>query len=340
MKNIKFLKHLALMGLICYGSSLTANQEYKFDLPRYKPDLKDLSYADKFKLFSEGFMFIATVAYIRSLIWPSDSNAAGANANIGDVAVPTTTFNDVIGAQAAKEALSDVVEMLKNPQPYLDIGVQLPKGILLEGGPGTGKTLLAKALAGEAHVSFLAVNGASFADKYIGVGVSRVKKLFEKARASAPCIIFIDEIDGLGNRGSFGDGKVASELNRIITEFLTQMDGIQTDPKKPIIVIGATNHKELIDPAILRSGRFDRIVKVGNPTAADRKAIMKLYANKIKTDAAIDFDILTQKSVDFSGADLANLVNQAGLIAVRRKAKVVQQIDFDRALEELLESTK
>jgi len=338
MKNINFLKHLAIAGLICYGSSLTANQNYNPYASQYHHQVNEPSFMQGVASVGQSIMATVSVLYMGALIWSllPDSKALAAPTNSGDVTIPRTTFNDVIGAQEAKEALSDIVEMLRNPEKYENIGARLPKGILLEGNPGNGKTLLAKAFAGEVKVNFIAVNGASFTDKYAGVGVSRVKNLFEKAAAHAPCIIFIDEIDGLGSRARPGEeSQVVMDWNRTITEFLTQMDGFATDPKKSIIVIGATNHRNLIDPALLRSGRFDTIVRVENPTTADRKAIMQLYAKKIKTNTQIDFDTLAQNAVHFSGADLENLVNQAALIAVRRKSAVVEQADFDKALDQL-----
>ena len=244
------------------------------------------------------------------------------------------TFADVIGADEAKEALQDIVQVLKDPTAYTQVGARMPKGVLLEGAPGNGKTLLAKAVAGEAGAYFIAVTGSDFTDKYYGVGVEKVKSLFKEARSHAPCIIFIDEIDGIGRRTANDDG-ASLEQNRIINAFLTEMDGMNTDPKKQIIVIGATNHRQLLDPALVRSGRFDTVVLVENPTTADCVAILKLHAQKIKVDPTVDFNQFAKQAEGFAGADLENLVNKAAIFAARRKSPCVQQADFDAALDQI-----
>ncbi len=244
------------------------------------------------------------------------------------------TFADVVGAAQAKAALQDIVQVLQDPTAYTQVGARMPKGVLLEGPPGNGKTLLAKAVAGEAGVHFISVTGSDFADKYYGEGPRKVKELFESARQHAPCIIFIDEIDGIGKRSSEGTSGDL-EQNRIVNAFLTQMDGMATDPKKPIVIIGATNHRQLLDPALLRSGRFDTIVQVENPISADRGSILQLHAKKIKCDATMNFNTLAEQTRGFAGADLENLVNKSAIFAARRKAQSVQQIDFDAALAEI-----
>lgn len=243
------------------------------------------------------------------------------------------TFADVIGAQKAKSALKDIVNALKYPEIYKNIGAKMPKGVLLEGNPGNGKTLLARALATEAMVSFIAINGADFTDKWCGEGVKRVKELFAQARAKAPCIIFIDEIDAIGIRGQEFGGGAQTESNRVITELLTQLDGMNTDLSKPIIVVGATNSKERLDPALLRSGRFDIAVRVEEPLFQERKELFKFYSKGLKLSGPIDFDELATRTEGFSGADCANLVNQTALCAVRRNAISVEQCDFIEALE-------
>jgi cell division protease FtsH len=260
----------------------------------------------------------------------------------GDVADETVTqkvieehitFADVIGAQKAKDALADIVNALKHPEIYKNIGAKMPKGVLLEGNPGNGKTLLAKALASEAGVSFVAINGADFSDKWLGEGVKKVKEFFAHARAKAPCIIFIDEIDAIGMRGQEFGGGAQTENNRVISELLTQLDGMNTDMSKSIIVVGATNNKDRLDPALLRSGRFDIAVRVEEPTLQDRKELFKFYSKKLKLSDAIDFDGIAARTKGFSGADCANLVNQAALCAVRRNVTSVEQSDFIEALE-------
>lgn len=248
---------------------------------------------------------------------------------------PTLTFSDVIGADEAKESLQDIVQFLKDPTAYSNVGARLPKGVLLEGAPGNGKTLLAKALAGETGASFISVTGSDFSDKYVGEGSRKVETLFAKAREYAPCIIFIDEIDGLGKRSDTADGLSSIEQNRIINAFLTQLDGMITDPSKPVIIVAATNHRQNIDPALLRSGRFDTIVRVENPNTVDRIAILQLHAQKIKYDLSIDFGFFAKKTAGFSGADLENLVNKAAIFAARRKASYVEEADFMAALEQI-----
>jgi len=267
-----------------------------------------------------------------------DMDIMGASQDAHDTATQkiikeNITFADVVGAQNAKNALLDIVNALKHPEAYAAIGAQMPKGVLLEGKPGNGKTLLAKALAGEAGVDFIAINGAEFTDIWVGEGVKKVKELFAKARAKAPCIIFIDEIDAIGTRGQEFGGGAQTENNRIIAELLTQLDGMSTDSSKPIIVVGATNNKNQLDPALLRSGRFDIAVRVEEPTLSERKELIQFYSKKLKLSDAIDFDTLAAKTKGFSGADCANLVNQAALRAVRRNVTCVEQGDFIEALE-------
>jgi cell division protease FtsH len=245
----------------------------------------------------------------------------------------TVRFDDIIGAHKAKAALMDIVHALKDAKKYSAIGAKMPKGVLLEGPPGNGKTMLAKALAGQAGASFIAINGADFTDKWMGEGVKRVKELFAQARAKAPCIIFIDEIDAIGTRGQELGGGAQTENNRVITELLTQLDGMSTDPDKPIIVVGATNNKNLLDPALMRSGRFDSFVRVEKPTVQERKEILEFYSKKLKLADTIDFEQIAAQTKGFSGADCATLVNQAALCAVRRSATLVEQCDFTHALE-------
>lgn len=254
--------------------------------------------------------------------------------DVGEAVTSTVTFKDVIGADEAKRSLDDLVKLLQKPECYARVGARLPKGVLLEGEPGNGKTLLAKALAGEAGVKFLAVTGSTFTAPLCGMGVDRVKSLFKKARDNAPCIIFIDEIDGLGTRGNSGMLDASVENTRIINEFLAQMDGMTSDKDKPVIIIGATNYKENVDEAMRRSGRIDTIVRVENPSQDNRVKILQLYAQKI-TVGKVNFNLVAQKAEDFSGADLENLVNQAAIYAAREEAYAVDQRHFEAALEKI-----
>ncbi|HEV2917098.1 MAG TPA: AAA family ATPase [Candidatus Babeliales bacterium] len=258
---------------------------------------------------------------------------------IGDVVIPEVKFSDIIGAQEAKEELQDVVAFLKKPETYLDIGARIPKGILLEGPPGNGKTLLAKALAGEAGVKFFAVDGGSFTHKFTGEGVAEVKSLFNKARNNTPCIIFFDEIDGIGKRNP---EPYNAENNKMIATLLTQIDGIGTDPHRLVFIVAATNNRELIDEALIRSGRIDTTVVVKNPNTQDREKMLKFYTDKTKRKdiiiANIDFNKLAIQSEGFSGADIENLVNKAKIFAVRNKRRVPTQQNFDNALEQIKRS--
>lgn len=240
------------------------------------------------------------------------------------------TFKDVIGAQEAKNALVDIMEYLKNPQPFIDVGARPPAGVLMIGPPGTGKTRLAQALAGECGVNFIATSGSEFTSKYFGAGVTRVKQLFAFAREHAPVCIFIDECDGLGSRG-VGTSAAETESNRIINQILIEMDGFA--PGEQIIVIGATNRMENIDAGLLREGRFDRRIHVHLPDVASREAIFKLYAAKIRTAPDIDFAQLARLTTGLAPATLEAIVNQAALISARAKLPEAGQKEFSDAIE-------
>ena len=245
---------------------------------------------------------------------------------------PETKFTDVIGAEEAKGQLLQIKQFLLDPAAYTAVGAQPPRGVLLEGPPGTGKTLLARALAGETGVSFIAVDGSYFSSMFYGQGIKRVQGLFEAARKAAPCILFIDEIDGIGQRSS---GKTMSagnsEENRIINKMLVEMDGFAKD--SGVIVVGATNHAENLDPAMLRPGRFDRVVQVQLPTVLEREAVYAFYLSKITADPLIDTARLARSSVGMSPADIQSVVNKAATLAADSKAVLVTQSHVDAALE-------
>jgi cell division protease FtsH len=245
-------------------------------------------------------------------------------------------FSDVAGAHEAKQILEDVVvKFIKNPEKLADFGVQLPKGILLYGPPGNGKTLLAKAVAGEAGVAFFETSASNFIELYSGTGPLNIRELFATAKEYAPAIVFIDEIDAIGSRANMNAGD--TEGRRTINELLTQLDGFETDPAKPIVVIAATNYRTAIDPAILRSGRFDIHVEVPVPDLQARKAILDVHLKKIKKLRLSSSEIvqLAEASGGMSGADLAQLVNTAGLIALRAHAQAVEMSHFASAFESL-----
>lgn len=242
----------------------------------------------------------------------------------------SVTFKDVAGVDEAKHELIEIVEFLKNPRYYRRLGAHAPKGVLLIGPPGTGKTLLARAVAGEAKVPFLSINGSEFVELYVGVGAARVRDLFQKAHMIAPSIIFIDEIDALGRqRDQYGRG--SDEKEHTLNQLLSEIDGF--DPNIDVILLAATNRPELLDPALLRTGRFDRQVLVDRPDKTGRLQILGLYLNKIQGGSDIDPDAIAELTPGFTGADLAALVNEAALLATRRSAKTVSMHDFIDAVE-------
>ena len=246
------------------------------------------------------------------------------------------TFADVAGVDEAKDELSEIVRFLREPKAYGRLGARMPKGVLLVGPPGTGKTLLAKAVAGEAGVPFFFISGSEFVEMFVGVGAARVRDLFEQARAKAPAIIFIDELDALGRArtslSSFGGGH--DEKEQTLNQLLAELDGF--DPSIGIVLLGATNRPEVLDPALLRAGRFDRQVLVDRPDRRGREAILKVHTRKVKLAAALKLDQVAALTPGFSGADLANLVNEAALAATRRGGEEIRMDDFNVAVERIV----
>jgi cell division protease FtsH len=246
-----------------------------------------------------------------------------------------TTFKDVAGADEAIEELKEIIEFLKNNQQVKNLGAKMPKGVLLVGPPGTGKTLIAKALAGEAGVPFFSTNGAEFVEMFVGVGAARVRDLFEQAKKQAPCIIFIDELDALGRaRAALGPIGGNDEKEQTLNQLLVEMDGF--DAQSGIIILAATNRPEILDPALLRSGRFDRQVLIDRPDKKGREAILKIHTQNILLSPQIDLSQVAAMTVGFTGADLANLVNEATLMATRDESKLVEMDHFTRGLERIL----
>jgi cell division protease FtsH len=250
---------------------------------------------------------------------------------------PHVTFQDVAGEEEAKRELTEVVDFLKNPMKYHQIGARLPRGILLVGPPGTGKTLLAKAVAGEAGVPFFSVSASEFVEMFVGVGASRVRDLFERAKAASPAIIFVDELDAVGRQRFAGLGGSNDEREQTLNQLLVEMDGF--DATQDVIVIAATNRPDVLDPALLRPGRFDRQVTVGLPDRRGREAILKIHTRGIPLDSSVDLTSIAAGTPGFSGADLANLVNEAALTAARRNRKTVTRADFDEALDKIVLGT-
>jgi cell division protease FtsH len=246
------------------------------------------------------------------------------------------TFNDVAGVEEAKAELEEIVEFLKNPQRYLQIGARIPKGVLLVGPPGTGKTLLAKAVAGEAGVPFFSISGSEFVELFVGAGAARVRDLFEQAKKQAPCIVFIDELDAIGkSRASGGFIGGNDEREQTLNQLLTEMDGFAASGAT-VIVLAATNRPETLDPALLRPGRFDRQVLVDRPDLGGRLKILEIYAQKVKLGNDVDLKEIATRTPGFAGADLANLVNEAALLAARNKRETVSQADFKEAIERVV----
>lgn len=245
-----------------------------------------------------------------------------------------TRFVDVAGADEAKEELQEIVDFLAKPEVYIEIGGQMPKGVLLVGPPGTGKTLIARAVAGEAGVPFFSMSGSDFVEMFVGMGAARVRDLFVQARDKAPCIVFIDELDAVGKaRGAGGFGG-NDEREQTLNQLLVEMDGFDT--QKGIVIMAATNRPEVLDPALLRSGRFDRQVLIDRPDVNGREAILRIHAQKVKLEEDVNLRQIAQKTAGFSGADLANAVNEAALLAVRKGRKVVTNGDLDEAVDRIV----
>jgi len=244
------------------------------------------------------------------------------------------TFNDVAGIEEVKEELQDIVEFLKNPQKFTKLGARIPKGILLVGPPGTGKTLLAKAIAGEAGVPFFSISGSDFVEMFVGVGAARVRDLFSQAKANSPCIVFIDEIDAVGRQRGAGLGGGHDEREQTLNQLLVEMDGFDTG--EGIVVLAATNRPDILDPALLRPGRFDRQVFVPPPDVNGREAILRLYAKKFKVDESIDFKSIAKGTPGFTGADLENMLNEAALLAAKKGKEKIGTEDLEEAKDKIL----
>ena len=244
------------------------------------------------------------------------------------------TFNDVAGVEEAKEEVEEIVEFLKDPKKFSRLGGKIPKGALLIGPPGTGKTLLAKAIAGEANVPFFSISGSDFVEMFVGVGASRVRDMFEQGKKHSPCIIFIDEIDAVGRSRGAGLGGGNDEREQTLNQLLVEMDGFETN--EGIILIAATNRPDVLDPALLRPGRFDRQVVVGNPDILGREAILKVHVKKITVGSDVKLRTIARGTPGFSGADLANLINESALLAARKNKRVVTMVDVEEAKDKVM----
>ena len=243
-------------------------------------------------------------------------------------------FTDVAGVEEAKDELKEIVEFLQNPKKYTNLGGRIPKGVLLVGPPGTGKTLLARAVAGEAHVPFFSMSGSEFVEMFVGVGAARIRDLFQQAEAKAPCIVFIDELDALGKARTQSPFGSHEEREQTPNQLLAEMDGF--DSRKGVIIMAATNRPEVLDPALLRPGRFDRQVLVDKPDVKGREAILRIHIKGVKVGSDVDLKVIAQRTAGFAGADLANLVNEAALLAARFDKTEVDKRDFESAIDRLI----
>ena len=289
------------------------------------------------------FFLVLMIFFIRSMTRGAGGGAGGGIMNVGKARAQMSdknskervTFKDVAGLEEAKVEIMEIVDFLKNANKYKELGAKIPRGALLAGPPGTGKTLLAKAVAGEANVPFLSISGSDFVEMFVGVGASRVRDLFEQAKRVAPCIVFIDEIDAIGrargkNSGFSGNDERENTLNQLLTE----MDGFQTNAG--VIVLAATNRVDILDKALMRAGRFDRQIEVGLPDVKERKEIFDVHLKKLKLDTKLDREFLAKQTPGFAGADIANVCNEAALIAARNDHKHVMQEDFLAAIDRIV----
>jgi cell division protease FtsH len=247
---------------------------------------------------------------------------------------PTVTFVDVAGVEEAKEELKEVVEFLREPQKFISLGARIPKGVLLVGPPGTGKTLLAKAVSGEAGVPFFSISGSEFVEMFVGVGASRVRDLFDQAKRHSPCIVFVDEIDAVGRQRGAGLGGSHDEREQTLNQMLVEMDGFDTDTN--IIIMAATNRPDILDPALLRPGRFDRRVVLDRPDVRGREAILKVHVRGKPLEDNIDLSVIARSTPGFVGADLENLVNEAAILAARRNKTLIGQSEFEESIERVI----
>jgi cell division protease FtsH len=247
---------------------------------------------------------------------------------------PTVTFDDVAGVEESKEELREVVEFLREPQKFIALGARIPKGVLLVGSPGTGKTLIAKAVSGEAGVPFFSISGSEFVEMFVGVGASRVRDLFDQAKRHSPCIVFVDEIDAVGRQRGAGLGGSHDEREQTLNQLLVEMDGFDTDTN--VIIMAATNRPDILDPALLRPGRFDRRVVLDRPDVKGREAILKVHVKGKPLAPAVDLSLIARATPGFVGADIENLVNEAAILAARRNKKTIEQEEFEEAIERVI----
>jgi cell division protease FtsH len=291
-----------------------------------------------------GALYILPVLFMAGVLWFIFRQAQGSNnaamsfgkskARMFSGEHPTVTFADVAGIEESKQELAEIVEFLKEPQKFIQLGARIPKGVLLVGPPGTGKTLLAKAVSGEAGVPFFSISGSEFVEMFVGVGASRVRDLFEQAKRHSPCIIFVDEIDAVGRQRGAGLGGSHDEREQTLNQMLVEMDGFDTDTN--VIIIAATNRPDILDPALLRPGRFDRRVTLDRPDMKGREAILKVHSKGKPLEPNVDLGSLARGTPGFVGADLENMVNEGAILAARRNKKSIGQPELEEAIERVV----
>jgi len=295
-------------------------------------------------LLGTTIVYILPLLFMVGILWFVFRQAQGSNnaamsfgksrASMFSGEHPTVTFADVAGVEESKQELAEVVEFLKEPQKFIQLGARIPKGVLLVGPPGTGKTLLAKAVSGEAGVPFFSISGSEFVEMFVGVGASRVRDLFDQAKRHSPCIVFVDEIDAVGRQRGAGLGGSHDEREQTLNQMLVEMDGFDTDTN--IIIIAATNRPDILDPALLRPGRFDRRVTLDRPDVKGREAILKVHVKGKPLEPEVDLGSLARGTPGFVGADLENLVNEGAILAARRNKKSIGQTDLEEAIERVV----
>ncbi len=291
-----------------------------------------------------GALYLLPVLFMGGVLWFIFRQAQGSNnaamsfgksrARMFSGEHPTVTFADVAGAEESKQELAEIVEFLKEPQKFIQLGARIPKGVLLVGPPGTGKTLLAKAVSGEAGVPFFSISGSEFVEMFVGVGASRVRDLFDQAKRHSPCIIFVDEIDAVGRQRGAGLGGSHDEREQTLNQMLVEMDGFDTDTN--VIIVAATNRPDILDPALLRPGRFDRRVTLDRPDVKGREAILKVHVKGKPLDTTADLATIARGTPGFVGADLENLVNESAILAARRNKKSIGQSELEEAIERVV----
>ena len=346
------IRETDLIGILKEGGQFADGTKVKVELPDYDDLVKDLRAQNvviKVKPKRENPLFTALVTWAPFLVlialWvffmrqmQSGGNRAmsfgKSRAKLLNNTGKKVTFKDVAGVEEAKEELWEIVEFLKEPQKFQKLGGKIPKGVLLMGPPGTGKTLLARAISGEASVPFFSISGSDFVEMFVGVGASRVRDLFEQGKKNAPCIIFIDEIDAVGRHRGAGLGGGHDEREQTLNQLLVEMDGFETN--EGVILIAATNRADVLDPALLRPGRFDRRVIVDRPDLNGRTGILGVHTTEIPLDENVELEVIARGTPGFSGADLANLVNEAALIAAREGASTVRMQDFEYAKDKVI----